>query len=121
MPLTRWAVIVPTVEMRLMLERRLLPVSDAAVNQRAPSGPAAIAIGPGTGPERAGRGYSAVTEPAVVIRPILPAFVTGPAAVSIVPPVSSANHSAPSGPAVIPSGMLPEVGMANSVTAPAVV
>ena len=45
--------------------------------------------------------------PAVVIRPILWPF-------------SSVNHSAPSGPAVIPAGWLIAVGTSNSVTADAV-
>jgi hypothetical protein len=44
--------------------------------------------------------------PAVVIRPILP---------------PSVNHSAPSGPAVMPWGKLLAVGIINSVMTPAVV
>ena len=46
--------------------------------------------------------------PAVVMRPILL-------------PLNSVNHSAPSGPAVMPKGSLPAVGIGNSVITPAVV
>src|ERR1700731_3351421 len=75
------------------------PILLNSVNQRAPSGPAAIppdtlAVG----------GENSVMTPAVVIRPILLLMF------------SSANQRAPSGPAVIPMGSLLAVGIANSVT-----
>src|SRR5258707_13410636 len=54
-----------------------------------------------------GTGNSVIT-PAVVIRPILL-------------PTCSANHSAPSGPVVMPAGVPPAVGIGNSVITPAVV
>src|SRR5258708_34975930 len=47
----------------------------------------------------------------------VPAVVTRP----ILLPFSSVNHRAPSGPAVIPWGVLLAVGMMNSLTTPAVV
>jgi hypothetical protein len=53
--------------------------------------------------------YSLIS-PAVVIRPTLPAEGK-----------NSVNHSAPSGPFVIPMGELPDVGTVNSVSAPDVV
>src|SRR5258706_13248480 len=52
---------------------------------------------------------NSVKAPAVVTRPIL------------VADADSVNHSAPSGPAVIFRGKLPDVGMINSVITPAVV
>src|SRR5215471_5476919 len=54
------------------------------------------------------RRANSVILPSVVIRSIFP--LTG-----------SVNHSAPSGPVVIPQGLLFSVGMVNSVTAPVVV
>ncbi len=75
---------------------------NGSVNQRAPSGPAAISAGPlpgGVGTE------NSVMRPAVVIRPIL--LVR-----------ASVNHIAPSGPAAIRNGSLFEVGTGNSLTAP---
>src|SRR5262249_24655021 len=81
------------------------------VNQRLPSGPAAMTKGPpGVGGSRVvvggpeGVGES-VTTPVRVMRPILPA-------------TTSANHRLPSGPTVMPSGPLAAVGTANSVTKP---
>ena len=62
----------------------LLPLT--SVNQSAPSGPAAISIGP----LKVATGNS-LKLPAIVTRPIL----------SVLP---SVNQSAPSGPAAIPSG-----------------
>src|SRR6202162_6565547 len=76
-----------------------------SVNQRAPSGPAVIPRGP---PLNVGVRYSLNT-PAVVIRPIL---LTGKP--------TSPNHSAPSGPDVMPVGLL-ELGVGYSVSVPAVV
>src|SRR5258705_1447076 len=75
------------------------------LNQRAPSAPVAISrrndeVGVPTG--------NSVTNPSVVIRPIFWAF-------------TSVNHSAPSGPVVIPYGSLLAVGIAYSVIAPEVV
>ena len=55
-----------------------------------------------------GIGCSCVSTPSVVMRPILL-------------PLSSVNHSAPSGPAVMPYGMLSAPGSAYSVISPAVV
>ena len=72
-----------------------------SVNQRLPSGPAAIPAGMLLAVGSA----NSVMMPAVVIRPIwlLPA---------------SANQRLPSGPAVMPTGMLSGVGIANSVITP---
>src|SRR5205085_2904826 len=61
-----------------------------AVNQRLPSGPAAIP----TGSSRAAGTVNSLNVPLVVIRPIL-----------LVP--DSVNQSLPSGPAVIPTGAVP--------------
>src|ERR1700686_2674751 len=77
-----------------------------SVNQRLPSGPAAIEvrlmsqIGGGSG--------NSVTTPAGVIRPICPAL-------------DSVNQMFPSGPAAMKSGLLAGVGIENSVTTPRVV
>ncbi len=75
-----------------------------SVNQRLPSGPAAMPSGwlPAVGTE------NSVTAPAVVIRPIRS-------------PSYSVNQRFPSGPAAIPPGLTSGVGRGNSVTTPAVV
>src|SRR2546421_341999 len=77
----------------------LLPLS--SVNQRLPSGPAAIPYGEllvvGTG--------NSVMVPLGLMRPILL-------------PLSSVNQRLPSGPAVIPVGPLSAVGTGNSVMVP---
>ena len=70
-----------------------------SVNQRLPSGPAAIP----NRPLPAVRTGNSVTTPAVVIRPIL-----------LPPP--SVNQRLPSGPAAIAGGWLLAVGTGNSVT-----
>src|SRR5438309_2018156 len=76
------------------------PILLISVNQRAPSGPDAIACGKLAA---VGRTYS-VMLPAVVTRPILL-------------PVDSVNQSAPSGPGTIANGLLPGVGIGYSVMA----
>src|ERR1700676_5052148 len=58
------------------------------------------------GPPPADGTLYSVIVPTVLIRPILP-------------PAYSANQSAPSGPAAIPTGLLLEVGIGYSVTTPA--
>src|SRR5580693_8058238 len=83
--------------------RPILPMN--SVNQSAPSGPATIPkgwlfCGVGTG-------YSAVTTPAVVMRPILLLEY-------------SVNQSAPSDPVAIPAQPAAAVGTGYSVTTPAV-
>lgn len=131
------SVITPSVVMRPILP---LPVS---VNQSAPSGPAAIALGslPDVRPL-----VNSVITPSVVIRPmtagLLPTnqrFPSGPAVMShgspgvrptsnsvakppgdtraIAPsPPASATQTLPSGPAVIPRGPLPSRAPGKSVT-----
>ena len=112
-----------------------------SVNQRLPSGPAAIP----RGPLKAVGIVNSVTAPAVVIRPILlvlpplnstnQRLSSGPNAKpkepliegmgnsvmtplgvtrAILPPLSSANQTLPSGPATIPRGSLIGVGIGNS-------
>src|SRR5436190_1256258 len=78
-------------------------LADPSVNQRLPSAPVLMSIGP----PGEGTGYSVMT-PAVVIFAIL-----FEAAASF-----SVNHRLPSGPAAIPPGPLPAVGIENSMTAP---
>src|SRR5208283_5103045 len=68
-----------------------------------PSGPVVIWVG---APLIVGIGYKVIT-PAVVILPIFP-------------PVGSVNHKLPSGPDVIPNGLLPEA-TAYSVIIPSIV
>lgn len=70
----------------------------SSVNQRRPSGPAAISAGVAPA---VGTGNS-LKRPAVVTRPIFPEL--------------SVNQSAPSGPVAMPAGPLSGVGTGNSVT-----
>src|ERR1700694_464621 len=75
-----------------------------SLNQRAPSAPATIWKGGDVGT------WYSVSDPPVVIRPIR----WPPACANCV----SVDHSAPSGPAVIPSGVLDELDIASSVRWP---
>src|SRR5882757_7734877 len=75
------------------------------VNQRLPSGPAAISCGPVLAGMPSGRGNS-VSWPAGVIRPIFW-------------PLISVNQRLPSGPVMIPLGPLLSSGRGNTVTFPA--
>src|SRR5688572_22678063 len=84
-----------------------------SVNHRLPSGPATMSAGPtGMLPGATGSVYS-VTTPVVVMRPILLLLLPSR--------ISSVNHSASSGPAVMPTGALDAVGSENKVMSPAVV
>src|SRR6266496_3256808 len=94
---TKNSVTTPAVVMRPIL------LASYSVNHRLPSGPAVMSklrVVEGKG--------NSVKTPAVVILPILLA-------------PDSLNQRLPSAPAAIPSGVLLEVGMEYSVTAPAVV
>ena len=122
---------------------RPILLASSSVNQRLPSGPAAIPAGRC---RPVGMGNSVMT-PAVVIRPIwLPRFGEPEVAVrpgrdtswsaagrgdreSVMTPAvvirpiwlhaDSVNQRLPSGPAAMPTGPLPAVGMGNSVMTPA--
>jgi hypothetical protein len=81
-----------------VLMRPILSPLPCSVNQRAPSGPAAMPSGPLFAVEM---GYSLMAPP-VVMRPILL-------------PKYSVNQRAPSGPAAMPWGPLLAVGVVYSV------
>src|SRR4029077_5898501 len=106
--------------------------SDASrsVNQRLPSGPVVMPRGVPLGSAPVGIANS-VTAPPVVIRPIFPpkigwlvgsksGWLVGRSVGGLLTSPSG-THKAPSGPAVIDTGLYPVVGSRNSVTAPAVV
>lgn len=86
--------------------------ADPADAARGPFGEPAEPAGAGgdrvraRGPVRSGNGNS-VIRPPVVMRPILSALI-------------SVNHSAPSGPGVIPNGPAPGVGIPKLMTEPSV-
>src|SRR5262245_29542475 len=82
--------------------RRPILLREKSVNQRLPSGLAAIPSGPG---RPTGGSENFVMTPAGVIRPILS-------------PLNSVNQRLPSGPAVMPVGE-ENVGRGNSVKTPA--
>ena len=83
---------------------RPIALPKLSVNQRSPSGPAAI---PNGRPRSSERGNS-VIRPAGVIRPIAL-------------PRCSVNQRLRSGPTAIPTGSASSVGIVNSVTLPPVV
>src|SRR4051794_2805402 len=88
--------------------RTTAPGLRASVNQRLPSAPMVIPVGPRSAVKPGVRpATNSVPAPSVVIRPMAPGLTP------------SVNHRAPSGPLVIPSGPRPAV--VNSVTTPSVV